>query len=395
MPAITTNWISGQRILSRWNIKNFELLLLVKKGLQPYSSDLGQPVPPPTMQKKEGFLQDTYGILLDLKSGLEELRIKTGKSTTPQPELVFKDRIDLTSNKTFEVIERALIYRIKEAKKLIEDIKEVFSKESGDWADYTPFSPEEERRIIKELLTHIYKEEEVNRLAGPANRKNIPSARTTLDSKSIRPASTRKPIPAPEKQADNSIPVISFYKKDDSWQIGKEGNEAHLKPLKGYELIQFLIRKENESFDPITLYYKGDVSEELKSLISGTSSQKKYNKKLLTQVKKEIEVLTEKLNESLDIEKGEEIQEKIKKGEKYLKEWNHRFPKFDKAKRNVRELIKRAIEKLHEDAEKKSALSPLKKYLTINGPGQTINIGFWSCYKSNPSNEVKWKLDPN
>jgi len=440
MPAITTNWISGQKILFRWGIRDFELLGIVKKGLQPYSSDLGEPVLSPAMQEKKVFLQEAKGVLKDFESKLEVLRETLKKPPFPQPTPARNRVIDLananlkgsqlkqeaksleskmedlrktlglppisqpialipeptnlTSYKTFEWFELYFIIKTNYAKKLIEDIKEELSKESGDWADYTPRSQKEKKRIIQELLTHIYKEEEVNRLAGPANRKNISTART-LDSKSIRPPSTHKPIPTPEKQADDSIPVISFYKKDDYWQIGKEGNEANLTPLNGYELIQFLIRHKNEFFDPITLYNKGNVPEELKSLISSTSSQIKYNKKIFAKVKKENEALTEMLREGLDIEKKEEIEEKIKKGEKYLKEWNHRFPRFNRAKRNVRGLIKRAIEKLHEEAEKKSALSPLKKYLTIEPPEQTINIGFWSCYKPNPSNKVKWKLDPN
>jgi hypothetical protein len=446
MSAIAPKWISGQKILFRWGIRDFELLGIVKKGLQPYSSDLGEPVFPYTMQKKD-FLQKAKGSKEGLELKLEVLR----KSRLPGKKFNFipheileeieneieeakklreakvlrKPRMlvnlsDLIPHKELEEIELDLINEIEEAKKLIEDSQEKLSKESGDWADYTPRSQEEKKQIIKELLTHIYKAEEVNRLAGPANRKNIPPART-LDSKSIRPPGTRKPIPAPEKQADDSVPVISFYKKDDYWQIGKEGNEAHLKSLKGYELIQFLIRNESESFDPITLYNLGvdpvDLEDsddqsppsgtnlkscghgfsnlELKGLKRGMSNQRTYDRKTFAQVKKKLEEYNEELKETSDIEKMEEIQEKIKKGEKYLNNPNHSFSKFDKAKRNVRELINRAIKKLHKEAEKKPALSPLKKYLTNKGIKKTIIIGSESYYKSNPSDPVKWKLESN
>ena len=70
MSAITTNWISGQEILFRWGIRDFELLGIVKKGLQPYTSDLGEPVRPPTMREKKDFLQRAEVILADLQWNL-------------------------------------------------------------------------------------------------------------------------------------------------------------------------------------------------------------------------------------------------------------------------------------------------------------------------------------
>ena len=88
----------------------------------------------------------------------------------------FEKPCTVTPNKTLEEIELLRIDRIKDAKKLIEDIKKELSKESGDWADYTPRSQEEEKQIIKKLLTHIYKVEEVNRMTGPPK---IPAQMTT------------------------------------------------------------------------------------------------------------------------------------------------------------------------------------------------------------------------
>jgi hypothetical protein len=253
-----------------------------------------------------------------------------------------------------------------------------------------------------ELNENIKTDEPFITLASPLEKvlDRAPAAVDTAENKTPQPQveSPKEKLiqaqtPTPEKQADDSIPVISFYKKGDFWQIGKEGNEAYLKHLKGYELIQFLIRNENVSYDPMTLYHLGAVPEELKHLVS--SSQAKYNKKTFAQVKEEIEKLAEKLEGTSDIVEKEEIQEKIEKGEKYLNSSRYLFSISDRCRRNARELIKRAIEKLHKEAEKESALSPLKKYLTIKGTPKTIKIGFDSFYKPNPSDSVKWKLTPD
>jgi hypothetical protein len=113
-----------------------------------------------------------------------------------------------------EEIEPLFIDRIKHAEKLIEDLKEELSKESGNWADYTPRSQEEKKRIIKELLTHIYKVEEVNRLAGPAK---IPTQITTEQPPVKSPKKKLTPVQRHKKQCRKV--AKSLWKKNPTMTI--------------------------------------------------------------------------------------------------------------------------------------------------------------------------------
>ncbi len=131
--------------------------------------------------------------LLRVKQSLKELQLKLEDvlRETRGEHIVFEDPTILAPNETFEEIELAFIDRIKDVKKLIKNIKEELSKESGNWADYTPRSQEEKKQIIKELLTYIYKVEEVNRLAGPAK---IPVQMTTEQSPVKSPKKKLTPV---------------------------------------------------------------------------------------------------------------------------------------------------------------------------------------------------------
>ncbi|RKX62138.1 MAG: hypothetical protein DRP37_02340 [Thermodesulfobacteriota bacterium] len=260
MPAITTNWISGKGIILDKNLRDFELFGLVKKGLQPYSSDLGEPVLPPTMQEKKDFLQRAEVILADLQFNLQLNLIvpyqpmpvsKDTNILTPQKKLTDKQKesqkakklheakqnlkeenSDLLSlliesrrtlrvfedptihHKTLEEIKLIHIDRIKDVKKLIEDIKEELSKESGNWADYIPRSQEEEKQIIQELLTYIYKVEEVNRLAGPPK---IPAQMTTEQPQVKSPKKKLTPVQRHKKQCRKV--AKSLWKKNPTMTI--------------------------------------------------------------------------------------------------------------------------------------------------------------------------------
>lgn len=357
MPAITKNWISGRGIVFRWNLRDFELLDSVRSGLQPFS-DIGKPIlPPPTAH--EATLRKVEWELRTSEEELEELKkLREGRDLS-QGSMI---------RHFIENSEPTLIKKIEATRRQIKTIKDNLTKDKNrTWTGYTALTVEEETRITHELLDHIYKVSDVIQSLEP-----------------VKPI----PLPAPEKQADDSIPVISFYQKDDYWQIGEEGNEVHLNPLKGYNFLRFLIRHENEVFDPITLYSLGNVPEKLRPLLSDMGSQEKCDKKTFALVQKEIEELYEE-KKTVSRKRQEEIQEKIEKLEEYLARSNKFSSKSDKCRRNIQGLIKRAIGALH----KEPALHPLKKYLTIKGHTRTIKIGYGSFYRSSLSDPVKWKLD--
>lgn len=75
------------------------------------------------------------------------------------------DPPDLTPHKTFEEQELALINGIERAENRKIESEKNLSKGSESWSDYIPVT-QEKKRIVQELLTHIYKVEEVVRLMG-------------------------------------------------------------------------------------------------------------------------------------------------------------------------------------------------------------------------------------
>ena len=286
MPAITTNWISGQGIILYKDLRDFELFRLVKKGLQPYSSDLGEPVLPPTMREKKDFFQKAESILAHLQLNLRLNLVdpyqpmpvaRDTNILTPQKKLTDKQKesqkakklheakqnlkdedSDLlhllmdsrrtlrvfedptTHHKTLEEIKLAHIDRIKEVEKLIKDINEELSEESEDWADYTPRSQEEKKRIIQELLDYNYKVEEVNRLAGPAK---IPVQMTTEQSPVKSPKKKLTPVQRHKEQCQKV--AKSLWKKNPTITIADmiQQNEITIEACEGKDYTEKTIRE--------------------------------------------------------------------------------------------------------------------------------------------------------
>jgi hypothetical protein len=84
------------------------------------------------------------------------------------------DPPDLTPHKTFEEQELALINGIERAENRKIESEKNLSKGSESWSDYIPVT-QEKKRIVQELLTHIYKVEEVVRLMGmPKGGSSVP-----------------------------------------------------------------------------------------------------------------------------------------------------------------------------------------------------------------------------
>jgi hypothetical protein len=51
-----SEWVSGTELMARWEIRNFELLGYVCKGLQPYHPEIAQPIPSPKVEFKKWLL---------------------------------------------------------------------------------------------------------------------------------------------------------------------------------------------------------------------------------------------------------------------------------------------------------------------------------------------------
>ncbi len=157
-----SKWISGKVLLGRWNIRPFELLEYVQKGLQPHTQ-FGKPIPRPDVSQKEGLLEiferqldQLIGKHKDLSRPLEEW----------EDELVDPKRI------TFYYIPRETrIYnakieckeKIKLTKKKIKRLKnELHSIKDPSWKHFSaPDSEEELNIIIKSLVNALYKKEDI------------------------------------------------------------------------------------------------------------------------------------------------------------------------------------------------------------------------------------------
>lgn len=203
-----------------------------------------------------------------------------------------------------------------------------------------------------------------------------------------------KPEPIPESEQE-SIPIISFYKNGDKWLIGEKGKEKTFNHLAGFEFIRFLIRYEGGTFDPTKVYYCGIVPEEEQNELYGRDYQKLTDPKTVTLLIERKEDYQDRLKETFDMEEREKIEAEVDKCDTYLKKARQGFKsKMDNYRVNVQKRIKNAIDKINEKAKKSPSIRPLTKYLCLENPDKRIKTGYFIWYHQDPSDPVKWIIDP-
>jgi hypothetical protein len=193
-----------------------------------------------------------------------------------------------------------------------------------------------------------------------------------------------------ENQQDG-VPVFCFYKSGERWRIGPLGKEIDFNHLNGFEFIQFLIRHENEIFDPEQVYYRGQIPEELKK----SEYQKPPTLEELELVMEEKEDLEERLKVEDDQEAAQHLESQIEKLDEYISQSSTPFKTRKKRlQETVRKRIKKALEKIEQQEREFPSLKSLVKYLSLESPNKRIKTGYSLQYRGESSDPVKWILNP-
>ena len=132
-----SKWISGEELLERWDIKDFELLdNFVKKGLQPHTST-GKPISPSDLTAK----------VLDVKSLELELHQAEKDLHEYEPE-------------ARQEVEHSLI------KPLLDKLKTYKKAQSQDWTDFElPKDEAEAKQVLDELVGTLFHIDQVQEVA--------------------------------------------------------------------------------------------------------------------------------------------------------------------------------------------------------------------------------------
>jgi len=148
-------------LLGRWNIRPFELLEYVQKGLQPHT-EFGKPIPRPDVSLNEKLLQNAERQLDMLKGQHKDL--------SRPPEEWEDELVDGKSSFSY-IPRRTRIYnakieceeKIKQTKKRIKRLKdELHSIKDPSWQHFSaPDSEEKQNIIIKSLVNSLYKKENI------------------------------------------------------------------------------------------------------------------------------------------------------------------------------------------------------------------------------------------
>ncbi|UCC39350.1 MAG: hypothetical protein JSV96_16375 [Candidatus Aminicenantes bacterium] len=149
-----SKWISGKVLLGRWNIRPFELLEYVQKGLQPHT-EFGKPIPRPDVSLNEKLLQNAEEQLDMLKwqhkdlsrppEEWEDESVVPSFSYIPRHKRIYYAKIECEE-------------KIKQTKKRIKWLKdELHSIKDPSWQHFSaPDSEEKLNIIIKSLVNSLY-----------------------------------------------------------------------------------------------------------------------------------------------------------------------------------------------------------------------------------------------
>jgi len=145
-------WISGQKILERYDMEGFELFGYVKKGLQPYNQK-GELKPRPDVSEKLSELKEQ-------KKNLAILERRIKKSIDPND---IRQMILNVRQKRAGMDDEKELHDTKERIKTIEG--ELPQNNLYSWKDYSLPDPEKEAiKIVNDLINSLFKTTEFIKL---------------------------------------------------------------------------------------------------------------------------------------------------------------------------------------------------------------------------------------
>lgn len=168
-----------------------------------------------------------------------------------------------------------------------------------------------------------------------------------------------------------------FYRTGtDYWKVGAKGSEVPIKDIQGMRFIHCLLKNPAIGISPVALYHGGN--SDVVPFYDGRKSVDHKSRRQMLQCIKECE---EKLKETTDLEKREELEGLIGQARKSLNQ-DDRDQQAENARKGIQKAIDTALKKIEGNAL--SVASLLRKGL---------KTGSICIYVPDPTNPVAWILD--
>jgi hypothetical protein len=388
-----SKWIIGNDLIKKWGVKLFELFEHITLGLQPHD-EYGRAIDSPDVSMKLNFLKDQeeklkelqmYQNIISSESYINDEMERYEKAmailAVPRKGKIPED-ISRPSVADIEKIKKQNENEINKLTKNIGRTKKELSKidDKTSWKNYElPESEEDIQKVFNIISNAYYNKSDV--MSFIEDDSSEPDSQMDTGLKEI-----------PDK---HTIPILSFYRNGQKWMIGEKGKEVIFDRLIGFEFIRFLIRFEEESFNPLQVYHLGNVPDEIKNLLYEISYHKYGDSKTVTTIKKHKDKLEAKYVIEIDPQKLEELQYKIDQCDRYIKQARNGFPrKMTAYGSNVRKSIKRAVDTIIKQSREYPTLKPLEKQFCLVNPDKRIKTGNPCWYRPDFDDPVEWILEP-
>jgi hypothetical protein len=392
-----SKWITGSELIKERDIKPIDLFEYITLGLQPHD-EYGRAIESPEVSMKLNLLNDQEKKLKELQTYQNEISSESYiKDKMERYEKLMAISAVPSTGKIPGSISKPSIPDIEKIKKQNEDAINKLTESIGhigkelsriknktSWKDYElPELEQDIKEVFKIISNAYYLRSDAMKFMEDVYSE--PDIQVDTDLEPDREEITNQ----------HTVPVYSFYRNGQKWMIGEKGKEVIFDHLIGFEFIRFLIRHEEEYFNPLQVYHIGNVPDEIKHLLYEISYHKYGDSKTITSIKNHKEKLDAEYVIETDPQKLQELQYKINQCDRYVKKAREGFPrKMNAYGSNVRKSIKRAVETIISLSREYPTLKPLEKHLCLVNPDKRIKTGDPCWYRPDPENPVEWVLEP-
>ncbi len=409
-----SKWIKGNDLVEQWGIKTFELFEYITHGLQPHD-EYGRPISSPDVLRKLNFLKDQEEKLKELlmyqnvmssdsyiKDEMERHEKAMALLAVPR-EGKIPGNISKPSIADIENRKKRNENTINKITEIIDNTKEELSKidDKASWANHElPESKDDIQKVFDTISNYYFLRSDVAKFIEPSdaeNTKDAPEGGLTVDNFDsdtqmgidLKEASDQK-----EETDECDVPSFGFYRNGQKWMIGEKGKEVIFDHLIGFECIRFLIRYEEEHFNPLQVHHLGNVPDDIRHLLYEITYHKYGDPETITTIRKHKDKLEAKYVLETDPQILQELEYKIDQDDRYLKQAKNGFPRrMNSYGTNVRKNIKRAVTTIIKQSREYPTLKPLEKLLCLDNPDKRIKTGNPCWYRPDFDNPVEWKLD--
>ncbi len=199
-----SNFISGEDLLKRLDLRPFELFNHVKNGLQPFDQ-FGKPIPPPNIKDKSERLKK---IKMQFEENPRTLRLKEGTIEATSPP-GFRLRLLGDVQRRYALMNKSLQNEIETLTKELDSIENKYS-----WSNYAlPEDEQSAKRVMDSLLKALFDVQAISDIKTNAERARSPYRYSfSSDQLPTRPSGRRlfNSSPPPRPQVTPIVRVPAF-----------------------------------------------------------------------------------------------------------------------------------------------------------------------------------------